>query len=536
MAAAKDVFGQIGAMFSGLNMTQKIIAGVVLVALVGGLMTLAFRGGGEDTGNYQVLFSGLTQEDAGEVVARLKEQRIPYQLSGAGNAVMVPAAQVYEVRLTLAGEGLPRGGGVGFEIFDKTSLGTTDFVQKLNYQRALQGELARTIRTFDQVDEARVHIATPKESVFIEDEKPPTASVSVRLRRGTTLSQNQIQSVVHLVASAVPGLTAENITVVDTAGRLLFRKEGDETALLTATQLEYQQKIEDGLRKKVESILEEAVGVGHVRARVTAEMDFSRINVTEESFDPEGQVVRSEQMLQEDDQGGGAQQSGIPGVKGELATFAESGENTSGVSGYRRNNVTRNYEISRVTKQVQEATGDVKRLSVAVMVDGNYADEVDKDGKVTKKYSPRSPQEMQSLAKIVRNAIGYDEERGDQVEVANMSFALSTVTEPGPDPMEKWRELVERLAMPLIYLLIAVAFLLFVVRPFFRLLSVKQVEAQRAAEMAERSARQLATGEEEEDLSLVPRALSDQEKIFKLAQSDPARAADLVRRWLREEL
>lgn len=535
MAEGKDILGQIGAMFSGVSTTQKIIAGVVLVVLVGGLMTMVLRGG-DQSGDYQVLFSGLAERDAAEVVARLKEQRIPYQLSGNGSAVMVPAGQVYDVRLTLAGEGLPRGGGVGFEIFDKTSLGTTDFVQRLNYQRALQGELARTIRNFDQVDEARVHIATPKESVFIEDEKPPTASVSVRLRRGRKLSPNQIQSIVHLVASAVPALAAENITVVDTAGRLLFRKEGDENSLLSATQLEYQLKIEHGLRKKVESILEEAVGVDHVRAQVTAEMDFSRINVTEESFDPESKVIRSEQVLSENDQSGDSQPSGIPGVKGDLATYAGSGESTSGASGYQRNNVTRNYEISRVTKQVQEASGGVKRLSVAVMVDGTYTEEVDKEGNITKKYSPRSAAEMKSLERVVKNAIGYDEERGDQVEVVNMSFALSNVTEAGPDPMEKWRELVERLAMPLIYLLIAVAFLLFVVRPFFRLLTVKQVEAQRAAEMAERSSKQLLAGEEEEDLSLVPRALSDSEKIFKLAQSDPARAADLVRRWLREEL
>ncbi|MDH3360004.1 MAG: flagellar basal-body MS-ring/collar protein FliF [Desulfobulbaceae bacterium] len=536
MAAGKDVLGQIGDMVSGLSMNQKIIAGVVLAVLVGGLLTFTLSGNDKSSGNYQVLYSGLTQEDASEVVTRLKDQRVPYQISGNGSVISVPPEQVYEVRLNLAGEGLPRGGGVGFEIFDTTSLGTTDFVQRLNYQRALQGELARTIRNFDQVDEARVHLATPKESVFIEDEKDPTASVSVRLHRGKKLSQNQIQSIVHLVASAVSGLTVENITVVDTAGRLLFSKDGDEASLLSATQLEYQLKTEDRLRKKVESMLEEAVGVGHVRARVTAEMDFSRINVTEESFDPESQVVRSEQLLNEDDKNGSSQPEGIPGVKGNLATFAESGDGAAGGTSYRRNNVTRNYEISRVTKQVQESTGGVKRLSVAVMVDGTYARQVGKDGTVTNKYTPRSPDEMQTLDRIVKNAIGYDEDRGDTVEVLGMSFALSQVVEEAPDPMGKWRELVERLAMPLIYLMIAVAFLLFVVRPFFRLLTVKQLEAQRAAEMADRPISALIKDDEEEDLSLMPRNLSDQEKIFRLAQSDPARAADLVKRWLREEI
>ncbi len=534
MATAKEMLDQILGVFKGLGTTQKVIAGVLVVAVLGGLLSLVFMGG-DKSGDYKVLFSGLNQQDAGEVVNRLKEQRIPYKLGGEGTVILVPSEQVYEVRLNLAGEGLPRGGGVGFEIFDKTSLGTTDFVQRLNYQRALQGELARTIREFDQVEEARVHIATPKESVFIEDEKPTTASVSLRLRTGATLAPNQVQSIVHLVATAVPGLTADNITVVDTAGRLLYRKEGDETSLLSATQLEYQTKIENTLRKKVESMLEEAVGVDHVKARVTAELDFNRVNVTEESYDPESQVVRSEQMLNEEDMRAGAQSEGIPGVKGDLASFAESGESKSGDNSFKRNNVTRNYEISRVTKQVQGTTGAIKRLSVAVMVDGTYKKAVDKNGASTMEYQPRSADEMQRFEKIVKNAIGFNEERGDQVDVVNTSFALSNVPEPKPDTMEKWRELVERLAMPLIYLLIAVAFLLFVVRPFFRLLTVKQMEAQRAAESAERSAQALAVAEEE-DLSLLPRGLSDQEKIFRLAQSDPARAADLVRRWLREEI
>jgi len=534
MATAKEMMEQILGVLQGLSGTQKLAGGVLVAAVLGGLLSLAFLGG-DESGDFKVLFSGLTQQDAAEVVGRLKEQRVPYKLGGDGTVILVPPEQVYEARLNLAGEGLPRGGGVGFEIFDKTSLGTTDFVQRLNYQRALQGELARTIREFDQVDEARVHVATPKESVFIEDEKPTTASVSLRLRRGAKLSQNQIQGIVHLVASAVPGLVADNITVVDTAGRLLFRKESDETALLSATQLEYQTKIENTLRKKVESMLEEAVGVEHVKARVTAEMDFSRVNVTEESYDPESKVVRSEQLLNEEDLRPGARPEGIPGVKGELASFAGSGETKSGDNSFKRNNVTRNYEISRVTKQVQGPTGAIKRLSVAVMVDGTYEKVVDKEGNSTLKYHPRGDQEMQRFEKIVKNAIGYSEDRGDQVEVVSTSFALSNVPEPKADPMDKWRELVERLAMPLIYLLIAVAFLLFVVRPFFRLLTVKQVEAQRAAEMAERSAHELVAGDEE-DLSLIPRGLSEQEKIFRLAQSDPARAADLVRRWLREEI
>jgi flagellar M-ring protein FliF len=525
---AMSLTEQVAATLKGLTLNQKIIGGLLLLAVVGGLASLNFL---EKGTTYDVLFSGLTQEDAAAVVGRLKEQRVPYELGGNGTMIMVPAAQVYETRLSLAGQGLPRGGGVGFEIFDETSFGTTDFVQRLNYQRALQGELARTIREFEQVAEARVHIATPKESVFIEDEKSPTASVSVRLRGRETLSKVQIQSIVNLVASAVPGLTPENITVVDTAGRLLFHKEGDGETILSANQLEYQLAIEDTLRKKIEGLLASAVGTEHVRARVTAELDFDRIHSTEENFDPDGQVVRSEQVITEEDSKGGSIPQGIPGVKGELASFGEAGEELAG-NAYRRNNLTRNYEISRVTRQVQEATGTVRRLSVAVMVDGAYEKVVDKDGNTSLEYRPRPAEEMQRFEKMVKNAIGYNQDRGDQVEVINISFAVPPAAVYEVDPLEQWRGLIERLAMPLIYLLLAIVVLLFVVRPFFRLMTAKQMESRRTAEAAANSEH---FRDREDDLSFSPRGVTDQERIYKLAQSDPARAADLVRRWLREE-
>lgn len=535
MATPKEILDQILAIAKSLSMTQKILGVVVIAVVIGGLLSLTTA---TKEGSYKVLFSGLNQEDAGEVIAKLKEQRIPYKLSENGAAIMVPATQVYEVRLSLAGEGLPRGGGVGFEIFNQTGFGQTDFVQRLNYQRALQGELARTIRNFQQVIEARVHIATPKESVFIEDEKPPTASISVKLRGREKLSQHEIQSIVNLVASAVPGLSADNITLVDTSGRLLYRKQADGDGMLTGNQLEYQIKIEDSLRQKVETMLEEVVGVNRARARVTAEIDFNKVEKTEESFDPEAQVVRSEQMLTENDPNSGAVSQGIPGVKGELATFAEEGGEGSVGGRYNRNNVTRNYEISKQTRHILDKGGAVKRLSIAVMVDGSYEKSVDKDGKASLKYLPRTPEEMKNLEKLVRNAIGYNEERGDQVELASLPFALSSVPEPEPDSMEKYRSIMEWLAMPLVYLLVAVMVLLFVIKPFFKILAAKQTEPRHTGSIpraGEHAAASAGAGAEEEDFSLAPRGLTDQERIYRLAKSDPDRAADLVRRWLREE-
>jgi flagellar M-ring protein FliF len=529
MADPKEIFKQILDILKKLSLTQKIIAGVVIAAVLGGLLSLTLVG---TESNLKLLYSNLSQEDAAEVVAKLKELRISYEIGENGSVIMVPADQVYETRLSLAGVGLPRGGGVGFEIFDKTSLGTTDFVQRLNFQRALQGELARTISQFRQIKSARVHIATPKESVFIEETRPPSASVSVALTGREKLSKNEIRSIVNLVASAVAGLTNDNVTVVDTAGRLLYRKTDDDTALLSATQLEYQMKIEQRLRDKVESMLEEVVGIDRVQARVTANIDFNEIDQTEESFDPEGQVVRSEQIMREKD-GSGEFAGGIPGVKGQLATFTEAGDKGKEGNGFRRDNLTRNYEITKKVRRVKENSGKISRVSVAVMVDGIYEKVDDKEGGVTRKYKARTPEELAYFTKLAQNAIGFDEERGDKVEVVSMPFYLSNITEPKIDQVEKWKALAERLVMPVVVLLLALFFMLFVVKPFFRLMTEQQRAAQRAAELAEKELS--AEGEEEEDLSLSPIGMTDQERIFKLAQSDPDRAADLVRRWLREE-
>ncbi|MBU0673564.1 MAG: flagellar M-ring protein FliF [Proteobacteria bacterium] len=540
MASMGEMWSQLVANFKSMTSGQRI-AGLLIIAVIGGgLAVLISKGGNLD---YRVLYSGLTQEDAAEVVTRLKENRTQYKLDDGGHSILVPATQVYEVRLTLAGEGLPRGGGVGFEVFDKSSFGTTDFVQRLNYQRALQGELARTIRQFQQVLEARVHIATPKESVFVEDEKPVTASISVKLRNGSTLTSLQVQSIVNLVASAVPGLRSDSITLVDTSGRLLFRQNDDSAAIMTASQLEYQQHLEESLRHKVESMLEEVVGVNKVKARVTADLDFSKVNVTEELFDPDGQVVRSEQKLVEGDGTKGLSDQGIPGVKGELATYSDSGTSGETVGGYNRNNITRNYEISRTTRHREEASGAVQRLSVAVMIDGAYEQSTDDKGGTSMSYKPRTSEELAFFDKLVKNAIGYNEERADQVEVISMAFALSSVVEPELTTMEKIEGPLRQFIGPLVYLFLGFGIIFLVIKPLMKILTSPMRMVPVTVAGGGRGLHAVVGGESEgppgreteEEMSLTPRGLTDKERMYRLAQTDPDRAADLVRRWLREE-
>ncbi len=529
MAGVKDVVDQVKTIVASLSLGQKAIAGGVVGAVLIGMLSLSLMSSKPEL---KVLYANLSSGDASQIVAKLKEQRIPYELAENGTAIMVSGGVVYETRLAMAGDGLPRGGGVGFEIFDKTNLGTTDFVQRLNYQRALQGELARTISTFEKIKAARVHVAQPKDSVFVEDSKPPTASISVTLAGRGKLSKDEIRAIINLVGSAITGLEEENITLVDTAGHLLFRKDSDEDSMLSATQLEYQHKVETTMRRKLETMFEEVVGINKVIARVSADVDFDHVDVSEEAYDPEVQIVRSEQILAEND-GAGADQQGIPGVKGQLATFTEAGAGGDGTGGFSRRNITKNYEISRTTTRTKQAVGNIRKLSVAIMVDGNYKD-VDKDGAVSKEYEPRTEEELAVFLTMARNAVGYDLDRGDQVEVKSMPFYLSRYMEPKPDAFEKYKGLISQLAFPFVLLLVAIGFVMFVVKPFFRLMTKQQLDAHLAAEQAERELH----GEVvvDEDYALTPLGVSDKEHIYKLAQSDPDRAADLVRRWLREEM
>lgn len=530
MAPPKQMLNQTTDILKNLSFAQKAIAAFLVIAVLGGLIFLSLMGSGE---NYAVLYRGLTQKDAAAVVEELQAQGINYKLDEQGTAVLVSQGKVYETRLNLAGQGLPKGGGVGFEIFDKSNLGATDFVQHVNYQRALQGELARTIKEFGAVRDARVHIASPKESVFIEESKPVSASVSLTMNDSAGLSKREIKSVVNLVAGAVPRLSAEEVTVVDTTGRLLYPLDGmDSQSALAAGKLKYTNEVERNLRHKLESMFDEVLGINKAVARVNVDIDFTEIDSTEKTFDPEGKVVRSEQLVRE--QGGssdGAQ--GIPGVKGELATFTETGEAESS-RGFSRNNAVKNYEISNKITHIKEEIGAIKRISVAVMVDGTYKEVEQENGETAEEYVPRSEDEIAWLTRMAKNAIGFNEDRGDQVEVASLAFQTTEKPEiPASDSMDKWQTLVEHAIMPVLTLVAILGFFLFVVRPFIKLLAAQKEETIRTARDVGEALHE-ADHEEEEEIGLKPRGVTDRERIYKLAQSDPDRAADLVRRWLRE--
>jgi flagellar M-ring protein FliF len=378
-----------------------------------------------------LLFAGLDPKDSAAIVAKLDAAKIPYELQSGGTTIMVPSEQALKLRMDYAGQGLPSGGSVGYEIFDTMdAFGQTSFVQNVNMVRALEGELSRTIRSLDQIAAARVHLVIPKKELFAKDSGKPTASVVLR-SRGGRIGAAQVAAIQNLVSSSINGLAPDAVTVIDEKGILLASGSASDT---TAARLDdrtaaYQER----LRAQVEDILSQIVGPGRARVQVAADMDFSKITKSSETFDPDGQVIRKTENTNERDSGQNRRDTQGVTVANNLPAGAQSQPNASGtVSSTETNRTgeTVEYEISRSTQtEVQEA-GRVRRLSVAVAVDGTYTDApapAEGQPPAPRVYAPRSPEDMKQIEQLVKSAIGFDEKRGDQVTVTNLQFSTPEI-------------------------------------------------------------------------------------------------------------
>ncbi|NOY13974.1 MAG: flagellar M-ring protein FliF [Deltaproteobacteria bacterium] len=433
------------------------------VTLVSGLLFAAIIMQAQ-VADYSLLFANLPGRDASSVIEWLKERKIPYRLEDGGKNILVPADKVYEARIELAGSGLSEG-GVGFEIFDKQSFGMTDFAQKVNYLRALQGELIRTITSLGPVEGARVHLALPEKRLFREQQQPATAAVIIKLFSGRTLKESQLQGIIHLVAGSVEGLDAENVTVVDSSGRVLSKSRSDEMAgPMTPGMLEYQRTMERRLEIRAQSLLDRALGAGNSLVRVNADVDFDQRERVEEALDPNGAVVVSEQTSSE--KGSAKIAGGVPGVVSNLQAAGTKVGTTSTPSS--RTNEVVNYEMSKVVSKTVRSVGTIKTLSVSVLVADKLTPGAEGAGPTAK---PRSAEELKEIGKMVRTALGINDARGDLISVVSMPFESGFESEPLPPP-----SLIQKIYpfMPLIkYGLLAVAalmvYLLFL-RPLLRTL------------------------------------------------------------------
>jgi flagellar M-ring protein FliF len=520
--------------FDNLNQKQKIAFGSLLAFSLAVIIFSIFLMQKVD---YQVLYSHIGEEELGTVMQRLKDLKVPYKVDKG--SILVPSDKVYELRLQLASEGIPQTGGVGFELFDKTNFAMTDFVQKLNYKRALQGELARSIKTLPEVEQVRVHLTIPEKTLFATpEEQTPKASVMLKLKQGKKLTDNQILGIINLVASSVEGLEPKNVTVVNQFGQLLTKKT-EEGLSLTNAQLEIQKTIEKELENKVVNLIEPVVGKNKVRAKVSVELDFSKVEKTEEVFNPESKVVRSEQR--NIDKSVGAMSAGVPGVASNLPTKTINTQASTATQGEKSNEIV-NYEISKYVSKIVNSPGTVKRLTVVALVDGNYQGS-DKN----KKYIPRTDEEIKKFEDLVKNAVGFNEERGDDVRVVNMPFSAQEedVVESKfqAEDLIPYFLIFAKYSAPILSLLILY---LFVIRPLLKVLAPKQPDSftKVAKEVSPEESKEVEDKVELTSKEKIPLGAKEQPLmihhedinafLIEWAKNNPKDVVRLIKKWVNE--
>ncbi len=471
--------------------------------------------------DYSLLFANLPGRDAALVIEWLKERKIPYRLEDGGKDIMIPADQVYEARLELAGAGLAEG-GVGFEIFDRQSFGLTDFAQKVNYRRALQGELMRTISSLGPVETARVHLALPEKRLFRDQQKAATASVIVKLHTGRHLKDSQLQGIVHLVAGSVEELDAENVTVVDASGKVLSKGSDNQlSGPMTPGMLEYQQAVERRFEERAQSMLDRALGAGNSMVRVTAAINFDQRERIEQAVDPNGAVVISEQSSNE--RGSSESAAGVPGVASNL----QQSPPVLTTSPSSQSQETINYEMSRITSKLVESVGSLQSLSVSVLV----ADKITPGAEGAEpKPSPRDAGELQEIEMMVRSALGLNDSRGDVLTVVSMPFETEFLDEPlpAPSPISHIYPYMPLIKYALLSIAALMAYLLFL-RPLLKTLRGAAEEAEPMKTVEELEA-ELQAG--------LPMLGGPQDPLARIRQEvlggDQA-PVQVVKTWLREE-
>jgi flagellar M-ring protein FliF len=551
-------------LLSSLTLRQKISIVVAAIVVGAGLYSLSQWNRERD---FQPLYTGMAPEDAGAVVARLKESGIPYRLTESGNTILVPSALVAETRLQMASSGLPRSGRIGFELFDQNNFGATDFSEQVNYHRALEGELERSVMALAEVERARVHITLPKESVFLESRKPAKASVMVKLRPGAKLSAPNVLAVCHLLSSAVEGLEPQAVSVLDMQGNLLNRPRAAQdldAPKPSEAHLEYRQSLEKDVVAKVNSTLDPLLGPEAFRASASVECDFTSGEQSEEVLDPTRSVMTNSQRTE--DVGGFGVTSGVPGSASNLPRPTSRPD--AGSRSYTRRTENISYQTSRTVRRTRLPQGTVKRMSVSLLVDHAVRWEGQGD-KARRIVEPPSEEKLKSIRDLVAGAIGLQPERGDQLVVESLPFEstqnwrpveTAPPAQPRTLPLPGWlQNMLKDKAVPVligtvvgVVLLSLAAILLFLRRRRKRRLGIEQaakalpagetiaqIEKENEAKLAEHQAIQAKLDAEALQALKLPPATKKTDLLSKHladeARKDPKTMAQLVRTWLHEE-
>lgn len=536
-----------GARLAAIPPKQKWLLGIGIAALIAIVAAMAMW---SRTGNYKVLYANLADKDAAAIVAQLAQMNVPYQYTEGGGAITVPADRVHDVRLKLASAGLPKGSVMGFELMENQRFGATQFQERLNFQRGLEGELVRSIQGVEAVASARVHLALPNQNGFFREQQKPSASVVLTLHPGRTLDRQQIAGIVHLVSSSVPEMATKAVSILDQSGALLSNGDDPNNSGLDAQQLNYVHQIEASYSKRVTDILEPILGRDNLRAQVTAEVDFSQTEQTSEEYKPnqgkEPAAVRSLQ-LSESATNGTPTPAGVPGaatnqpptpatapINGNAAPLQVGGSGGSGNSPSRRD-ATTNYEVDRTVRVVRAATGVVRRLNAAVVV--NNTTKVDAKGKST--TTALTSEEMDKLTSVVKEAIGFNQGRGDSVKVINAPFKIDKITEEPVVPLWKQPEVLDMLRMGLVpaaLTLLAMIVVFGAIRPALKAAQTPPAPPATLATVVdddnELPGSELLAGQPPLPALEAPQIDKRLEDARQLAKDNPAAMANIVRTWV----
>lgn len=527
-----------------LGPSKLSILAFIGFALLAAFIMLSFR---FSSVNYAPLYTNLESRDSGHIMAELESKGIPYRLENNGTQISVTTDRVLQLRMMLAENGLPSSGSIaGYEIFDSPdSLGTSNFVHNVNLIRALEGELGRTISAFDSVEQARVHLVIPKRELFSREKMEPTASVVLQLKNQLGLKPSEVKAISHVIATAVSGLKVSNITIVDTQGRPLKLGAEDEndSTVLAANAEEYRVAVEKRMRNKIEELLERSVGLDKVKAKVSADIDFDRVVTNSESYDPDGQVVRSVQTVEEKEAASESNKDPNVSVENNLPTSkAESGGGGNN-SNSEKVDETINYEISKKVENHIKESGTIKRLSIAVLIDGTYQLN-DKTGNLD--YVPRTQDELDKLKALVTSAVGFDEKRGDTIEVVNMQFSREIAGEVKETPLDWIKRELHNILQTLVVAIVVILVILLVIKPMvsraFELTKVEEEEEE--FEAALRKSEDVVKQESEDqetgvilDMDRIANRVkvASLKNINEIVEKYPEETLSVLRNWLNKD-
>jgi flagellar M-ring protein FliF len=539
------VSGQIKDFLTGLSAGRKMALGVtggVIFLFIGGMLFWA----GQQS--YQpITNANMSAEDTANVMRLLREKKIPFQVDPAGKQVTVPAEYLNDLRLELAMQGMPQSHGTGYELFDKQTFGTTSLVNKINQKRALEGELMRSINTIKGVKRSRIHLAMPEKSAFVQDQKKVTASVVLDLEAGTQLNEKQIFGISHLVSSAVEGLDADNVSILDSFGKQLSKNSHDSLVSLTNEQSDYKRKLEEEYQRKVEDVLTKVVGEGRVKASITADLDFSNVQESQTILDQDGATIKSSQKIAENMEGTRPIASGPAG-----ATSNTPGDQPGVVApnavknNTNKSNEIVNYDIPKTIRTTARPVGSVKKLSVAVLIDGKTIKTTGADGKVETKNEQWSAEKLKEFEALVVGSLAIDKKRGDTLEFKNMEFARTDF-----DEAERlldasiWKAYIQQIVLYSIIGLVIVLFFFFVVRPYIRWITENTTESvdtflPQTIEELEKIQKSSVLSQLDDVIPDIPDRLDPdkvegemmREKISTLVDNNPHKASLILKDWL----